>query len=498
MYRPHILSLLVVLAGAAQATPQYQIYDLGVARSGDTSSNGRGISSNGIVVGRTSGTGSSAMKWTSTGGTFPLANPTSPARAFCVGNGVNSSGNVAGSGATTIFGSSMLPIVWSSGVPTFLPLPAGEFSGTGWGINNAGVVVGSCNSGTDEKGLIWQNGAVSLLPPSAGGQTWLTGYAISGSGIVVGQGKDPAQPNSTIGMRHDLATGITASIGALTAFNHNSAIAHGVSEAGHIVGTSWRGGVGDFRPFIWTPAGGMVQVAPAGIGGGRALGVNSAGWVVGVTDDGQAFLFDGVSSYLMSSLIPAGTGWNFAAITNYWGAAGISEDGTITGTAVLNGTTRGYVAILQSPVSGTVNLLEYNPTQLGLPVSFEVRGLDNSLLQSGTVAIGAGGTITFNLLPSLRGQNGKVFVRASHWLRKQVYSGVFSPAGIQFGSVSLTNGDSNADNVIDLTDYTTIVVTFNAVPSSGNWDPSADLNGDGVVDLSDYTTLVTNFNLAGD
>jgi hypothetical protein len=42
------------------------------------------------------------------------------------------------------------------------------------------------------------------------------------------------------------------------------------------------------------------------------------------------------------------------------------------------------------------------------------------------------------------------------------------------------------------------VTAFNASPSFGNWDVRADLNRDDIVDLTDYTIVVVNFNKLGD
>ncbi|MCE9557310.1 MAG: PQQ-dependent sugar dehydrogenase [Armatimonadetes bacterium] len=91
----------------------------------------------------------------------------------------------------------------------------------------------------------------------------------------------------------------------------------------------------------------------------------------------------------------------------------------------------------------------------------------------------------------------RVAVKNTHWLRKAVT--VDTTGGNVSGvNIVLTNGNSNADNVIDLSDYTIVITAFNALPPDPNWDVRADLNEDGVVDLTDYTIVVTNFNAIGD
>jgi len=65
-------------------------------------------------------------------------------------------------------------------------------------------------------------------------------------------------------------------------------------------------------------------------------------------------------------------------------------------------------------------------------------------------------------------------------------------------TVPMYNGDCDANNVIDLTDYTTVALAFNADPNAGNWNVTADLNRDDIVDLTDYTIVALNFNRVGD
>ena len=59
------LLCLVAVAPAVATTPQYQIYDIGIINTGDTASQGFGVSHAGVAVGRSIGTaGSQAFTWT--------------------------------------------------------------------------------------------------------------------------------------------------------------------------------------------------------------------------------------------------------------------------------------------------------------------------------------------------------------------------------------------------------------------------------------------------
>src|SRR5688572_2926799 len=105
---PRIVSLIasVVVAAAASAAPQYQIFDIGVIQVGDTASQGFGLSPGGVVVGRSFRTGGAqAFTWTQGGGLVGL--PNLAGRSFAVANSAldTGAGTVVGTAATTAFGS---------------------------------------------------------------------------------------------------------------------------------------------------------------------------------------------------------------------------------------------------------------------------------------------------------------------------------------------------------------------------------------------------------
>src|SRR5438132_12724503 len=80
----------IVVATTAAADPQYQIYDVGIVQTGDSASQGFGVSPTGIAVGRSfrSG-GTQAFTWTLTSGIVGLTNLAG--RSYCVSNSANDS-----------------------------------------------------------------------------------------------------------------------------------------------------------------------------------------------------------------------------------------------------------------------------------------------------------------------------------------------------------------------------------------------------------------------
>ena len=339
----------VVVAATATADPQYQIYDIGVVQTGDTASQGFGVSTGGIAVGRSfQSSGTQAFTWTHGGGLVGL--PNLAGRNYCRSDSANDSGIVVGTGATTAFGSARLPVVWQNGVVSQLPLPRGQTLGDANHVNASGVAVGSVNGGSSQRGVIYSGGSASIITQTtSNGSYFLTAFGINDSGRVVGQGIDPNNAAVNVGIVYDIGSNTAFSVGALPGFN--GALAFAVSNTGYVVGSSMLN-QGSGLPFIWSDAGGIVAIPLAtGTSEGSARGVNSAGWVVG--NDSSAFsipfLYDGTTTYRLADLLPAGSGWDLSMNTSS-SALGISDNGIIVGTGVHNGETHAYAMV---PVTST-------------------------------------------------------------------------------------------------------------------------------------------------
>ncbi len=335
---------LPVSSAAVIVPPQYQIYDIGIVQMGDTASQGFGASTGGVAVGRSIRSGAAqAFSWTFGGGIVGL--PNIAGRAFCVSNGANDSGGVAGTCASTLFGSSRLPVIWSNGSVSQLPLPAGETLGDASDINASGIAVGSINAGTLQRAVVYNGGTATVITQTtSNGSFFVTAFGVNDSGRVIGQGIDPNNAARNVGIVYDIGSSSAFEVGALP--NANGALAFAVSNSGFVVGSSMLN-QGSGLPFIWSQAGGMTAIPlAAGTTQGSARAVNSAGWVVG--NDSSAFsipfLYDGAATYRLADLIPAGTGWDLSMNTSS-SALGISDNNVIVGTGVFNGQTHAYAMV---------------------------------------------------------------------------------------------------------------------------------------------------------
>ena len=328
--------------------PQYQIFDIGVVDVGDTFSQGFGVSPAGIAVGRSlSNNGSQAFTWTLNGGLVGL--PNLAGRSYCVSSSANDSGIVVGTGATTVFGSGRLPVIWQNGVVSQLPLPVGQTLGDANAVNASIVAVGSVNAGSNQRGVIYDGGSATIITQTTtNGSFFLTAFGINDSGRIVGQGIDPQNAARNVGIVYDVGQSMAFEVGALP--SHNGALAFGVSNNGYVVGSSMQN-QGPGLPFIWSEANGMVAIPLApDTSLGQAEGVNSSGWVVG-TDGGAfavPFLYDGTNTYRVQDLIPGNSGWDLSMNTSS-SAEAISENNVIVGTGVHDGATHAYAMVPVAP-----------------------------------------------------------------------------------------------------------------------------------------------------
>lgn len=342
--------------------PQYQIFDIGVV-TGDSFSQAFGISTGGIAVGRTIGSTAKAYTWTQAGGLLGL--PNLSGRNFCVSNGANDNQTIVGTCSNTLSGTGKLPTVWQNGTAQQLPLPAGQTLGDANDVNSAGVAVGSAGAGTQQRGVIYNNGTGNFITQTtSNGSFFTTVFGVNDSGRVIGSGIDPSNAARTVGMVYDIGSSSAFEVGALPGFN--SAVPFGISNVGHIVGASMVN-QGPGMPFIWTQDTGMVAIPlPTGTNGGTAYAVNSSGWAVGTAGSNFAipFLYDGSATYRLQDLIPANSGWDLSMNTSA-SARGISDNNIIVGTGVFNGQTHAYAMV---PVAANVSISGRVLTAGGKPV----------------------------------------------------------------------------------------------------------------------------------
>lgn len=151
------------------------------------------------------------------------------------------------------------------------------------------------------------------------------------------------------------------------------------------------------------------------------------------------------------------------------------------------------------PVTGTVNLSDFDGPVAGRTATIEIRAVGSTTpIQTAVVTLGAGGSYSFNAASAVTPGNYSVAAKSSHWLRKTVASVGLSAAGATGVNFTLENGDIDDDNEVGIGDYAVLSGSYNTGPGDPNWDPNADLNGDDSVDIGDYSILSANYGDVGD
>lgn len=147
---------------------------------------------------------------------------------------------------------------------------------------------------------------------------------------------------------------------------------------------------------------------------------------------------------------------------------------------------------VETIVSGTVTLQEcLKPAQ---SVDFEFRPTDNTAKFTRTVILNADGSFALKNLPA---KAYKLAIKGQKWLRK-VMDVDTSVGNVTTVAVTLTAGDTNNDNKVDLDDLGNLANAFDTKPGDTLYDANSDLNCDDLVNLDDLGLLALNFDTAGD
>lgn len=346
------LSCLFSPSLQAQTPPTYSIYSLGANTTGlSVSQNGTYVT--GLYYSTNAGFSNpqAGFLWTQSGGvvTLPAAGSTNHIDASP--NAVNNSGMAAGAVSTTFYGANSLPVLYSnSSSATVLPLPAGSSMGRAYGINNAGTAVGSVSQDLNWYATVFTpTNATVLMQTTPDGSILQYAYGIANSGRVTGQ--FISSTNSAVTGAFYLDSGATNAVdlGFLPG-GDLSTVAFGISGSGsYITGTSGT------NAFLYQPDTTTMTALPllAGWTESQAHSVNDLGWVVGVGGDITSipFLFDGTSTYSLQGLLTGSDSFRWD-MTNGTGnaALGISDNGIITGRALYDGVTTGFVMVPNSPI----------------------------------------------------------------------------------------------------------------------------------------------------
>jgi probable HAF family extracellular repeat protein len=216
-------------------------------------------------------------------------------------------------------------------------------SSQGWGINDAGQVVGYYDTATGTRAFIWD--AVNGMQDLGGGDGSIA-YGINDAGQVVGRGGGYGA------FIWDAVNGMQ-DLGDQPLPGGTYLEANGINDAGQVVGLS--NAATGWRAFLWDEIGGAQDLGdlPGGADRSYAFGINDAGQVVGFSHaafeealfEQHAFVWDEIGGMQdLNDLIDPGL---IAVLTH---ARGINASGQIVGYGFLEGP-YDMLAFLLTPVS---------------------------------------------------------------------------------------------------------------------------------------------------
>lgn len=324
------LSIGAALISSEANAGAYAFADLGTLPGWDNS-RAYAINNVGQVVGWSHSTGndtSHATLWNGTTATdldFGTSNER-VSRAF----DINDVGQVVGD--SWIGNAYNHVTIWNGSTATDLG------AGTAYAINNAGQVAGyAVNTSTGAiRAMLWNGSTATDLN---GSHTWSTAFAINDGGQVAGETQFATLWNGTSATY--LGTPNVASV---------SGEAHGINNAGQVVGMTWVDGVETgTQAMLWN---GTTPIVLGTLGGssGFAEDINNNGQIVGTahTIDNvyHATLWNDTTAIDLNSFLDASSvseGW----VLKY--ANGINDDGWIVGDATNTITGQNH-AFLLTPV----------------------------------------------------------------------------------------------------------------------------------------------------
>lgn len=316
------------------------------------------INNHGQVTGfgYTSNGSARVFVWDAAQGMQVLPNPTNDSFVANLGWGINDAGQVVGSAVTPSLGA----FRWdpTNGYAFAGDLPGNQTNSKGLGINSSGTIVGDSSATTGTRAFRWDqtNGMIDLgdLP---GGSNISSAYKINDVGQVVG---DSDAASGTRAFRWDETNGMV-DLGDLPGGGDFSN-AKDINNLGQVVGLS-NMSTGQ-RGFLCDQMSGMQDLGElaGGIDQSVALGINDHGIVVGRSHSNlgnRAVLWDAAQSIVdLNTLIGP------AALTfTLYQADAINNFGMIIGIGLeSNGTQRAFVLTPSSaaaPAPGALGLLGF-------------------------------------------------------------------------------------------------------------------------------------------
>ena len=199
------------------------------------------------------------------------------------GFGINNAGQVVGA-SYTAKDASLRPFLYGKGGMRDLGT-LGGIIGYGYGVNNAGQVTGFSDGGNGQHAFLYRNGSMVDLGTLGGAES--AGFGINTGGQITGSS---STPNNAAHHAFLYSHGSMIDLGTLGGAD---SYAYSINDVAQIVGTA-ADRYGTYRAFLYRN-GSMTDIGSLGGGYGEANGINSGGQISGTSLTGghalHAFLY---------------------------------------------------------------------------------------------------------------------------------------------------------------------------------------------------------------
>jgi probable HAF family extracellular repeat protein len=258
---------------------------------------------------------------------------------------VNDQGQVVGESGG-IDGDSQAAFTWQEGraIKALEPLPGGDY-GRAFGVNDHGLIVGSSDSVSAVRAVLWlPDGKIQEIGTLEGDSS-SQAYAVNNHGQVVGFSAGPKGTRAFIWTKE----GGMKDLGGLPGSDYTEAMA--INEAGQVVGRS--GSAAAAHAVVWMSGEEIIDLGMfPGDRSSRALAINNLGHVAGSSHGPHgthAFFWSKSGGMRNIGSLPGG---------NFSEALGMNDAGQVVGMA---GDGMGYRGFLWTSDSGIRDLNEMLP-----------------------------------------------------------------------------------------------------------------------------------------